>query len=84
MDAIRFGHMGFTDICRLQVSQWLPGLSEPCDPERFLTVDRSFEIIRPLVTALLRRLLYDDAAMEAFMGPDCAATFPEVTYDEAL
>jgi len=80
----RFGHMGFTDICRLAVSQWIPGLAELCDAEQFLTIDRSFEIIRPFVTAFLRRLLYDDAAMNAFLGPDYAATFEEVSYEEAL
>ena len=77
------GHMGFTDICRVPVAQLVPTLRHMCDPERFIDIDRGWTIIRPFVTAWVRRYLEDDAAMEAWLTGEFAAGFDEAGFEAA-
>lgn len=77
----RMGHMGFTDICRLPIVALIPTLSEMCDPEVHIDVDRGWQIIRPFTVAFLRRHLKDEQAMDAYLEAGYATGFPEVSFD---
>jgi predicted dienelactone hydrolase len=80
LEIAQAGHMNFTDICRIPLNQLIPELAEMCDPDVYLGIDRSFEIINPFGVAFFRRHLRDESGMEAYLSATYAAGFPEAAF----
>ena len=77
LEIAQMGHMGFTDICRVPGVEHIEGLAELCQPELFLSIERSFEIINPFAIAFLRRYLKDELWLDEYLSTAYADTFPE-------
>ncbi|MBN2493132.1 MAG: hypothetical protein JXR96_00970 [Deltaproteobacteria bacterium] len=75
------GHMNFTDICRIPLNQLIPDLAEMCDPDIYLDVDRSYEMIQPFSVAFFRKHLRGETAMDAYLSSAYADNFVEASFE---
>jgi hypothetical protein len=52
-----------------------------CDPQKFMDIDRAFEIIDVFAAAFFRHELCGEKSMAEYLDPGFASGFSEVSYE---